>query len=130
MYGALPKNERTFSISVDGDTSGEKFEGQFTAKCVLNMSEKHIKELEKTRLMADYANPSGSLAGIAEILSTLRVKLVKWPDWWANTDFGNKILDENIVITIYDEVQKLEQEWRKEVREKNSPDKEAPKGNE
>ena len=131
MYLALPKNERTFSISLEGDTTGEKFEGQFVTKCVLNMAEKHSKELEKTRMMADYANPSGSLAGIAEILSTVRAKLVKWPDWWANLDFGSKILDENVVVTIYDEIQNLENEWRSEIRKKvdESKEKETPLGN-
>lgn len=133
MYNALPKNERTFSISVVGDVSGEKFEGQFTAKCVLNMSEKHSKELEKTRLIADYANPSGSLAGIAEILSTTKVKLVTWPDWWANLNFGSEILDENVIIEIYDKVQTLEKEWKTEIRKKakdaKEADKESPKGN-
>jgi len=119
MYGALPKNERTFTISVEGDTTGEKFEGQFTAKCVLNMTEKHQKELEKTRLMADYANPSASLAGIAEILSTIKTKLTKWPDWWANLDYGSKVIDENVVISIYDQISTLEAEWRKEIRQKN-----------
>lgn len=133
MYTALPKNERTFTVSVEGDVTGEKFEGQFTAKCVLNMAERHTKELEKTRLMADYANPSGSLAGLAEILSTTKVKLVSWPDWWANLDFGSQVLDENIIIEIYDKVQALEKEWKTEIRKKAKEAKEAgkesPKGN-
>ena len=136
MYNALPKNERTFSIKVEGDTTGETFEGQFTTKCVLNMQEKHMKELEKTRMMSDYANPSATLSGIAEILSTIRTKLVKWPDWWANLDFGSKVLDENVVVSVYDEIQELERQWRTEVRKKVDEAKapvegqEPPKGNE
>lgn len=135
MYNALPKNERTFSIKVDGDTTGETFEGQFTTKCVLNMQEKHSKELEKTRMMADYANPSVTLSGIAEILSTIRTKLTKWPDWWANLDYGSKVLDENVVVTIYDEIVALEAEWRSELRKKAEDSKalaegkDPPKGN-
>jgi len=133
LYNALPKNERSFSIKVDGDTSQETFEGQFTAKCILNITEKHSKELEKTRLMADYANPSPKLAGIAEILSSIRTKLVKWPDWWANLDYGAKIIDENVVVSIYDEIQQLESDWKSEVRKKvdeTKAEKESPKGNE
>jgi len=132
MYNALPKNEKTFSISVDGDTSGEKFEGQFTAKCVLNMAEKHTKELEKTRLLSDYANPSTGLAGIAEILSTIRSRLIKWPSWWANLDFGAKMLDENVIITIYDELIAAETEWRSEIKKKSMPaesESQGPLGN-
>jgi hypothetical protein len=131
MYGSLPKNERTFSIKVEGDTTGEVFEGQFTTRCVLNMTEKHNKELEKTRMMADYANPSATLSGIAEILSTVRVKLIKWPDWWANLDFGSKMLDENVIIAIYDETKLLENQWKSEIRKKTEKNNgEFPKGNE
>jgi len=130
MYQTLPKNERTFSISVEGDTTGEKFEGQFTTKCVLTMSEKHARELERTRLLSDYANPSANLSGIAEILATVRIKLIKWPDWWANLDYGSKILDENVLIQVYDEVVNREIEWREEIRKKAEPENEAtPKGN-
>jgi hypothetical protein len=130
IYNALPKNERTFSIKVEGDTTGEVFEGQFTTKCVLNMTEKHSKELEKTRMMADYANPSATLSGIAEILSTIRVKLVKWPDWWANLDFGSKMLDENVILAIYDEIKTLELQWKSEIRKKTEENNgESPKGN-
>ena len=130
IYNALPKNERTFSIKVEGDTTGEVFEGQFTTKCVLNMTEKHSKELEKTRMMADYANPSATLSGIAEILSTIRVKLVKWPDWWANLDFGSKMLDENVILAIYDEIKTLELQWKSEISKKTEENNgESPKGN-
>jgi len=133
VYNALPKNERSFSISLEGDTTSEKFEGQFVAKCVLTMAEKHSKELEKTRILADYANPSASLAGIAEILSTIRTKLIKWPDWWANLDHGSKILDENIIILIYDQILSLERDWKDEIRKKvedtKTSNKEAPQGN-
>lgn len=127
MYGALPKNERTFSMDTEGETTGETYEGQFVAKCVLTMAERHSKELEKTRMLADYAHPSGSLSGIAEILSTIRSKLVKWPDWWANLDYGSKILDENIVVELYDSIQALEIDWRAEVRKKVDESKDTAK---
>ena len=94
------------------------------------MTEKHSKELEKTRMMADYANPSATLSGIAEILSTIRVKLVKWPDWWANLDFGSKMLDENVILAIYDETKTLELQWKSEIRKKTEENNgESPKGN-
>lgn len=126
MYGALPKNERTFTIEMDGETTGIKYKGEFTAKCVLNMSGKHSLELEKTRLMADYANPSAGLAGIAISLATIRAKVVSGPDWWTKSDGGANILDENVIFKIFDECVKMEIDWRSDLKKKGD---EAQKGN-
>jgi hypothetical protein len=98
MYSNLPKNEKTFSVDLTGEDTGQKYTGEFTVRCVLNMSGKHQLELEKTRLMADYANPSRGLAGIAISLATIRARIVKAPEWWAETDAGAEILDENVVL--------------------------------
>lgn len=127
MYGALPKNERTFSVELEGDTTGITYKGEFTVKCVLNMSGKHSLELEKTRLMADYANPSAGLAGIAISLATIRAKVVEGPDWWKKSDAGATILDENVIFKIFDECVKIENAWRADLKKKGE---EAQKGNE
>jgi hypothetical protein len=120
MYGALPKNEKTFSIDIVGDTSGQQFAGQFSAKCVLNLAEKRSKELEKTRLLADSANPSNGLSALAEVLAQIRAKLTQWPDWWANLGHGADMLDENVVIHLYDKLSELETEWRNEIKKKTA----------
>jgi hypothetical protein len=131
MYDSLPKNQRTFDLDLVGDTTGEQYVGQFTVKCVLDMSGKHALELEKTRLMADYANPSRGLVGIAVSLATVRAKIVEAPAWWKNSDDGAKVMDENIILALYDKCNEMEAEWRKELREKATlAQKEAPKGNE
>lgn len=126
MYNALPKNEKTFELDVVGDTTNLPYTGKFTVKCVLDMAGKHSLELEKTRLMADYANPSNGLAGIAITLSTVRAKIVKSPDWWDNTDNGAQIMDENVIMRLFDECGKAEAEWRTQLK-KNA--EEAQKGN-
>ena len=118
MYDSLPKNERTFQIDEKGVDTDVQYKGDFTVKCVLNMGARHREELEKTRLMADYANPSNGLFGIATTLATLRVRIVKGPDWWTESDGGTNIIDENIVLSLYDECLRLEREWRKELKDK------------
>lgn len=126
MYDSLPKKEQSFDIDVVGDTTGYHYKGTFTAKCVLNMSERHTMELEKTRLQADYANPSAGLAGISISLATIRTKIVDGPAWWKDSDQGATLMDENIVFRLYDECNKLETNWRAALKAKAE---ETPKGN-
>jgi len=116
LYESLPKNESVFDFEAKGETTGETYKGQFTVMCVLNMSGRHALELEKTRLMADYANPSRGLAGIAISLATVRAKIIDAPAWWKNSDEGSLIIDENVVLTLYDKCNEVEAKWRKSLK--------------
>lgn len=126
MYDILPKNERSFDLELVGDTTGVLHKGTFTAKCVLNMAGRHSLELEKTRLMADYANPSPGLAGIAIALATLRAKLTDGPAWWKDSEGGATLIDENVVFKLFDECNKMEAAWREDLKKAGE---EAQKGN-
>ena len=126
MYDSLPKNEQSFDIDLAGETTNIQYVGTFTAKCVLNMAGKHSMELEKTRLMADYANPSAGLAGIAIALATIRAKITDGPAWWKDSDAGATIIDENVVFKLYDECLRIEASWREKLKKNGE---EAQKGN-
>lgn len=126
LYDSLPKNEKSFDIDLKGETTDLQYKGTFTARCVLNIANRHAMELEKTRLMADYANPSNGLAGIAIALSSIRAKITDGPAWWKNSDAGANLIDENIIFILYDECNKLESAWRKELKKDGE---EAQKGN-
>ena len=117
LYDSLPKNEATFDFDEVGETTGERYKGQFTVMCVLNMAGRHALELEKTRLMADYANPSRGLAGIAITLATVRAKIIEAPAWWKNSDDGSQIIDENVVLELFDKCNQVETQWRKQLKE-------------
>lgn len=108
----LPKRERTFNFNSTGE-SGAKYEGQFTIKCRLNVGEKLQLELDKSRLLADMANPSDGLKGFAIALSTLRAKISEAPEWWKQS--RGLIEDEDTLIQLYDEVEKTSMEWRREL---------------
>ena len=56
----LPKNEATFDFDHTGLETGTKYEGRFTVLCSLSVSKRHELELEKTRLCADYLNPTSA----------------------------------------------------------------------
>lgn len=114
----LPKNEASFSINYEGEVTGIKFEGKFTCLCVLTIAQKRAKELEHTRIMADYKNPTDALAGLAEILSTLRARITDSPVWWQQSNGGADIMDEGLLLKLYGEVQKAEASWREQVKTK------------
>lgn len=114
----LPKTELSFVFDKTGETTGQRYEGKFTVLCALNMAKKHQLELEKTRLLADFLNPTDGLAGISMILANLRVKLVDGPEWWKQSNGGLEIMDEDILVMLFEEVMKKESEWREAVKNK------------
>jgi len=114
----LPKNERTFEVSETGATTGKSYEGKFTVKCILNMFDKRQLEMEKTRLMADYSNPTDGLSGIAFILANLRVRVIDSPEWWKQSAGGDDIYDEDVLVKLYDKAMEAEKEWRDELKGK------------
>lgn len=118
MYDSLPKNERKISVNIEGEDTGYQYTGDFTVKCSLTILEKQALELEKTRLLADYSNPTPGLLGIAFTLSSLRAKIVKGPDWWKESNYGAQLRDENVFGVLMDELGKAEKEWREEIKKK------------
>jgi len=126
MYDILPPNEKSFDFSEIGNTTGLKYEGRFKCKCVLDIAGKHALELEKTRLMADFANPTGGLEGIALTIATIRAKLVDWPAWWEETNRGLAVRDENVIMELYDSVVEEEIKWRAALKAQAEAKIEAP----
>lgn len=118
MYDILPKKEATFQLDVVGTDTGLQYKGEFTVKTILTIGERHSEELEKTRLLSDYANPSDGLYGIATYLSKVRASVTDSPKWWKDTLDGAEILDENVIIALYDECVKVQTEWKLKLKEK------------
>ena len=113
----LPSTQSVFDFNFTSDL-GKKYEGQFTVKCVLTMKEKHILELEKTRLLGNFANPTDELAGISIILGSLRTRIVDAPEWWKQSDGGYNLTEFDVLTALYDQVQAVEIEWRTKLKEK------------
>jgi len=110
----LPKKEHTFYFKHTGE-SGFIYEGSFTIKCRLGVAERYAMELEKSRLLADMANPTNGLLGTAVALSTLRTKIIDAPEWWKQ-GLGLQMEDEDALFALFDEVEKQTNTWRKELQ--------------
>ncbi len=117
----LPKNEAVFDIDMVGDTTPKKYDGTFTVRCVLSMGQKHAMELEKTRLLGNYNAPTDELVGLAVIFANLRAKIIDAPEWWKQSQGGSNIMDENVLVAVYNKIADAEAEWKTKVKEMASP---------
>jgi hypothetical protein len=109
--------EKTFYFDYTSEL-GQRYEGNFTVKCLLTMGEKHRLELEKTRLLGNSVNPTAELLGIATILATLKHKIVDAPNWWKQSNGGEKIQELDILTELFYKVDDMEQEWKAELLKK------------
>lgn len=112
----LPKIESVFDFTHTSDL-GNKYDGRFTVLCILDLGQKHKLELEKTRLLGSYPNPTDGLYGIAVVLANLRVKIIDAPEWWKQSNGGYNIQDEDTIMALYDKILSAEAEWKKNLKE-------------
>ena len=124
----LPKKERTFYFKHTGRETGFVYEGTFTIKCVLNIGEKRVMELEMSRLQGDLINGTPQLKAIAEALASLRARIVDAPEWWKQGG-GLSIEDEDTVVALMGEIDKNVDEFRKSLVEKAKATSGSESGN-
>jgi len=110
----LPSKEKKFYFDHTNDF-GERYEGYFTIKCRLTCRERQALELEKTRLMGGYDNPTDGLLSLAIILSNLDVKIIDAPEWWKQNGGGRDLDDEDIVGLIFQKVADIEKQWHEDL---------------
>lgn len=113
----LPSTHSVFDFDFTSEL-GKRYEGRFTVQCVLDMRTKHRLELEKTRLLGNFFNPTDGLAGVAITLATLRIYITDGPEWWKQSDGGFNITDIDALNALYDKVTTAEIEWRTKLKEK------------
>jgi hypothetical protein len=116
----LPKNERTFCFSVKGEVTQQSFDGEFTVICIPNMTQKRAIEIERSRLSADLSNPTANLFSLAMMLANLRVRILNAPGWWNDSNGGGNLKDDNVLLSLFEEVMRQEDAWREEVRKQAS----------
>lgn len=113
----LPKNQDVFDFTHESEL-GNKWAGQFTVLCVLDIKTRHLLELEKTRLLGNYSSPTDELAGISIMLANLRLRIVDGPEWWKQSKGGYEFTDIDTLTSLYEKVMNAETEWRTKLKEK------------
>lgn len=124
MYGSLPKRQKSFDIDLEGDNTGLQYKGTFTVKTGLSLQEQHAVELNRTRMMADYKNPTVGLQRIAISLSELETRIVEAPAWWKELGNGYDVIDINIVEEIFLKSMTAEADWKASLKKKAEEAKE------
>lgn len=115
----LPERTRRFYFDHTSEFD-ERYEGYFTIKCRLSIRERHMLELEKTRLCGGFDNPTNALKGMAIILANLDIKIQDAPEWWKQNDNGRDLEDEEVLAKLYDKIADEEIAWKEELKKKTS----------
>ena len=107
----LPDMEKSFIISLTGEFTRTKFEGEF--KCRIPNNETKTK-VSKYRAMLNEGLDDHLDIGTRnyhQMIAYLKYTLVKFPDFWEETNSGMQLYDVNIVEEVYNKVLAFEEEW-------------------
>jgi hypothetical protein len=120
----LPKNEKTFYISIVGETSQERYEGTFTCVPIATIAIKNAIERDEIREAGDLNNITVNLYKRARWQAHARNRLISWPEWWDGCRQGSDLIDDNVLKEIFDKIIEAEVEWREAVKKKAESTKE------
>jgi hypothetical protein len=105
----------TFTLSMTGKDTQKPFNGTFKAKLILTIREKLYADAERRQLVGpspEGTPPAPSMQGYGYMLGQLRARLVEYPEWWKDSNFGSELEDDNIVEEIWDKVFEAEKEYK------------------
>lgn len=123
--------DQAFTISVVGEVSGETFRGEFRALKFLTHRQQLLLDQKRRELLGANAEFSSARArNQAEIFSQLFVRLSEAPKWWIESGNGMDLVDDNIMVEVFNAAMKVEEEAINAVKKKAEEAKEALKKDE
>jgi hypothetical protein len=123
----LPSMEHTFTLAaVKGSETAQIFEGTFTYKRP-NLRTRSSIAKTAAMLNEDLKNLDEDIKFLHDVLANLKHTLIKVPQWWTDSDCGYELYDTNVVLDIYAECRKFENNWFESVwvEEKKETKKES-----
>lgn len=107
-----------YELDLVGETTGELYKGTFEFKPLLSPRDKfRADRLRRDFLGQDHADaPEGIQVG-AYMVAQLAVRIVKAPDWWQARGGGLDCLDENLLVTLFEEAIRIESDTMKRLKE-------------
>ncbi len=112
-----------FDPSEPGSVTGEKdrYTGTFEVRKCLNPQQKALADRERRAFLGHPLQNEAidpEVAEFAYITSQLKVRVIKGPKWFMESDNLKNFLDENILIELANKVFNVELEFRKGIQEK------------
>lgn len=121
-------NEATFTISVVGDVTKEKWYGEFKCVKYLSFRQNLMRDRIRRELIGDLAQYASDAArDQSYALADLAVALVKVPDWWKEAGNGQDLQDPNVLDAVWAEVAKVWGVLKTEDKKKTVEDAKALK---
>ncbi len=114
-------NEKSFTVSVEGDVTGEKWYGSFKAKTLLTHRDNlRIDQLRRDLLggLSDGPAPGRTAIETSIAMAEMGVRITDAPEWWRASNNGLDLADNNVVQAVYNECMKAEKENLDELRKK------------
>lgn len=124
---SLPVNEKSFEISVMGDTTNQLYTGQFVSCCVPTLGMKADAAVMEARLNSDLKTLDDGTVMFNRILAQLAYRIKAAPDWFLASANGRELLDLNVLFEIWSKCVEAEKEWREKVWGKSEEKKEIEK---
>jgi|GEM_PF-2993310 len=112
----LSNNEHKFYFKDKGERTGQSFEGDFVAKCILNQIEQIEVALRVDRYNGGSKTISPGHALMNRAIAELEIRLVKAPTWWTDSDGGRTLYDSNILYSVFEEAFKGEKAWAERLK--------------
>lgn len=122
----MASNSFDFSIDVVGDSTGDKFPGDFSAKQRLSHRDQLQKDILKRGLLGENAQfAAGDAVARAEMFAHLSTSLTKTPIFWREAGNGLDLFDDNVVLAVYEAVIKEQARVVEDLKKKGEDAKEA-----
>jgi hypothetical protein len=115
-----------FSIDVFGDSTGERWLGDFKGKLRLSHRDQMAKDVTKRVLLGDNAQfASQDTIVRVEMFAHLGVSLTQTPSWWKEKGNGLDLFDDNVVIEVYEKLVAEQTKVISDIKKKGEADKAA-----
>ncbi len=121
-------NEQLFFESTEaGEISGEKYQGTFEVRKVLTPAQKAQADVERRNflgnpLAGEAVDPE--TAELAFAISQLKVRIVKAPKWYQESNNLKNFIDNNVLVELVNKVIEIEINFKKSIKEKADKAKE------
>lgn len=120
---AAQLDEVPFTFSVTGDETGDKWFGEFRALRRLS----HRLQMQRSRIKRELLGEYPQYASQRDIeqavmFAELAVSITKAPKWWLETDGGQSMTDDNVIIELWKQVMKVQGKAVEEEEKKTADD--------